>query len=111
MEAFHDVNDITQPIDLEKIERAQTEPALPRTVTRRRKSSYIGLVPMQDVRCLAVGTALYGPNGEQGYLAGIRGELVELALIEWNGQVRNETILGMRPEAFSGWTSSGGIKL
>lgn len=112
MEAFKDED--THPIDVEQLwkDRADTEPSLPRTTTnRRRKSSYIGLLPMQDVRCLPVGTTLFGPKGEQGYLAGIRGELVEFALIEWDGQQRRETLLGMLPSAFSGWTSSGGIKL
>lgn len=111
MEAFQDKEEPTQPIDIEALQ--DEDLTLSRTTTRRRKSSYIGLVPLLDARCLPPGTEMHGPQGQRGYIAGTATEAgnVVFALVEGRGRERSECIVEMRPEAFSGWTTSGGVTL
>jgi hypothetical protein len=86
------------------------EPAISRATTRRRKSSYVGLVPLKGIMDLPVGTELYGPEGQRGYIAGHTAAGLIIFDLRSNGG-RDYVCVEAHPGSFAGWNTSGGVVL
>lgn len=107
MDNFQGAEEDTQVVDIEEVAVSRT------ATTRRRPSSFVGLVPNSGIMDLPPGTELFGPDGQHGYIAGHTCDglvIFDLRVFDHLGE-RIYTEVQARPSSFVGWRTSGGALL